>query len=320
MRNSTKQRWLALSLGIVWFVLVGSLQATPPAVEPPNHDQEELTNDTWRHLKIAADHLRSAGRKELAKTILAEAEELRMQQALADKLTELAAVREEVRELQADLGVGEVIVLRMQLVECSLNDQLASGLEIMEQIARRGGLASEKDPANLFRCLDSDDAVKSVLKELKDHGALKILCAPTLATVSGRAASLHTGGLHPIVVPQGTGLPAVEFCEMGTRVDVMPVVHPDGSLRLELRLSVREVDETLPIMIGDKQMAGVRARLIDTALEMKMGQTAVLLAASSSSERQKGETTDDATVLLMTVTAEFGDSVQQAKQSATETR
>lgn len=114
------------------------------------------------------------------------------------------------------------------------------------------------------------------LKALRQNELMKVLAEPKLTTVSGRPASFQSGGEFPILVPQSLGTVSIEFKKFGTQVDFMPLVLGNGNIRLEVRPRVSEVDNTRSVKIGDYTIPGLRVREVDTAVEMKAGQTLAL--------------------------------------------
>jgi pilus assembly protein CpaC len=80
---------------------------------------------------------------------------------------------------------------------------------------------------------------------LRRDDLAKLLAEPTLTTLSGRSASFNVGGEQAVPVPQQNGAVTIEYKEFGTRVDFVPIVLGNGSIRLEVRASVSEIDPTL---------------------------------------------------------------------------
>lgn len=114
------------------------------------------------------------------------------------------------------------------------------------------------------------------LEALRQYNMVKVMANPTLVTVSGRPASFKVGGEFPILVPGGLGTVAVEFKPFGTRVDFVPIVLGNGNLRLEVRPQVSEIDESRGVTINNITVPGLRDRWVDTAVEMRPGQTLAL--------------------------------------------
>lgn len=111
---------------------------------------------------------------------------------------------------------------------------------------------------------------------LRQNDFVKVLAEPTLTTLSGRPAAFNSGGEFPILVPQGLGTVAIEYKQFGTRVDFVPIVLGNGNIRLEVRPQVSEVDSSRGIDIDGVRVPGLRNRWVDTAVEMRAGQTLAL--------------------------------------------
>jgi len=127
-----------------------------------------------------------------------------------------------------------------------------------------------------FGIVDGSNNFTGFLEALRQYNLVKVLANPTLVTVSGRPASFNVGGEFPIIVPEGLGTVAIEFKEFGTRVDFVPIVLGNGNLRLEVRPLVSELDPTRSVTVNDIKVPGLRTRWVDTAVEMKAGQTLAL--------------------------------------------
>ena len=116
----------------------------------------------------------------------------------------------------------------------------------------------------------------SYLEALRRNNLLKVLSEPTLTTVSGRAASFNVGGEFPILVPQSLGTVSIEYRQFGTRVDFVPIVRSNGEIRLEVRPQVSEIDASRSVTVQNSTIPGLRSRWVDTAAEMRAGQTLAL--------------------------------------------
>ncbi|HEY6564789.1 MAG TPA: pilus assembly protein N-terminal domain-containing protein, partial [Pirellulaceae bacterium] len=127
-----------------------------------------------------------------------------------------------------------------------------------------------------FGIVNDQNQFFGFIRALADRQLLKILAEPNLVTVSGRPASFQQGGQIPIPVPQGLGQTSVDFKDFGTRVDFVPIVLGNGNIRLEVRPSVTEIDPTIGTLINGNQVPGLRSRYVDTAVEMRSGQTLAL--------------------------------------------
>jgi pilus assembly protein CpaC len=127
-----------------------------------------------------------------------------------------------------------------------------------------------------FGIINGSDSFFGFVEALRANNLIRILAEPTLTTVSGRPASFNEGGEFPILIPQGLGVVAIEFKQFGTRVDFVPIVLGNGNIRLEVRPQVSEIDASRGVEIDGIVIPGLRSRWVDTAVEMRAGQTLAL--------------------------------------------
>jgi len=124
---------------------------------------------------------------------------------------------------------------------------------------------------------DGNDAFLGLIDALQQNNVGKVLADPSLVTVSGRPASFHVGGEFAYILPGGIGQPpSVVFKDFGTKIDVMPIVLGNGSVRLEIRSEISEIDFTLGTSVAGELVPGLKTSNIDTGVEMKAGQTLAL--------------------------------------------
>ncbi len=179
-----------------------------------------------------------------------------------------------------------------------------------------------------FGVIDGNNAFFGFLEALRQHNLLKVLAEPNLVTVSGRPARFNSGGEFPILIPQSFGTLSIEFREFGTRVDFVPIVLGNGYLRLEVRPEVSEIDPSRSVNLGNVNVPGLRTRWVDTAVEMRAGQTLALAGLIQSREDslnrgiplladlplvgaafRKVDVQENEIELLILVTPEFVDAV-----------
>jgi pilus assembly protein CpaC len=118
-----------------------------------------------------------------------------------------------------------------------------------------------------------DDNFFATLDALQEARVAKVLAEPNLVAVSGRPAQFNVGGEIPVLVPQSLGTTAIEFKPFGTQIDFLPIVLGNGNIRLEVRPRVSEIDESRSVQIDTFNIPGLTVRQVDTAVEMKAGQT-----------------------------------------------
>ena len=111
------------------------------------------------------------------------------------------------------------------------------------------------------------------LEALEQNNVAKLLDQPTLVAQNGRPAEFLSGGEIPIAVAAGLGTNAIEFRPFGTKLDMVPLIHGQGELTLEIRAEVSEVAPELEFGSG---VPGFRVRRVNTGVRMKAGHTLAL--------------------------------------------
>jgi pilus assembly protein CpaC len=127
-----------------------------------------------------------------------------------------------------------------------------------------------------FGIVKDGQAFFGLLEALQQNRVAKILAEPNLVAVSGRPAKFMSGGEIAYLVAQGgVGQTtfSIQFREFGTIVDFVPIVLGNGNIRLEVRPEVSSPDFTLGTMSNGSDVPGFRKRFVETAVEMKAGQT-----------------------------------------------
>ena len=153
--------------------------------------------------------------------------------------------------------------------------QSVGGL-IAETTQNAAAVAGTGASTMTFGIAGSDSSFFGVVDALRQHDLVKILAEPVLTTVSGRPAAFNAGGEFPILIPQGLGTVAIEYKTFGTRVDFVPIVLGNGNIRLEVRPQVSEIDASRGVDINGFTVPGLVNRWVDTAVEMRAGQTLAL--------------------------------------------
>jgi pilus assembly protein CpaC len=138
------------------------------------------------------------------------------------------------------------------------------------------GLGASIEDTVRFGIVGGDSSFFGFVDALRQNDLIKVLAEPQLTTVSGRPASFNSGGEFPIIVPQSLGTVSIEYRQYGTRVDFVPIVLGNGNLRLEVRPQVSEIDASRSVVLNSVSVPGLRTRWVDTAVEMKAGQTLAL--------------------------------------------
>lgn len=127
-----------------------------------------------------------------------------------------------------------------------------------------------------FGVLNGGNPFFGFLSALQQQRIAKILAEPNIVAISGRPAQFNVGGEFPILVPQSLGTASVEFKPYGTQIDFLPIVLGNGNIRLEVRPRISEIDPARSITLNGNNIPALTVRQVDTAVEMKAGQTFAL--------------------------------------------
>ena len=184
-----------------------------------------------------------------------------------------------------DMTVGGVhkVLLHVKVMEVSRTKLRAAGFDW--DLVSSGGFVSQSvsqllpgafpinaDAFSTVRFgITGGDDFRAFIQALRQYDMAKLLSEPTLTTLDGRPASFNVGGQIPIPTQQALGVTTIQWREFGTRIDFVPIVLGNGTLRLEVRPEISQVDSSLRDSVTGT--VGFRSRRADTAVEMKAGQT-----------------------------------------------
>lgn len=174
-------------------------------------------------------------------------------------------------------------VSRTKLRECGIDWSLGFGNDFISSSASGLGgtgavptLASAGSETLKFGIVDNGNQFFGLLRLLRQNNLAKVMADPTVVAIDGRPASFNSGGEFPIIVPAGLGQVAIEFREFGTRLDFVAKVRGDSRIWLEVRPTISEIDPGRSVLINGTSVPGIRSRFVDTAVELKAGQTLAL--------------------------------------------
>ncbi len=124
-----------------------------------------------------------------------------------------------------------------------------------------------------FGILNDDSSFNAFINALERNNVAKLMDQPTLVTQHGRPAEFLSGGEIPISVASGLGTNSIEFRPFGTKLDIVPLIHGQGEMTLEVRAEVSEVANDLS---GTTGVPGFRVRRVNTGVRMRAGHTLAL--------------------------------------------
>ena len=103
----------------------------------------------------------------------------------------------------------------------------------------------------------------------------RVLADPTLVVTTGHPASFHSGGEVPAVSSTDPAS-EVTYRKTGTEMSVLAHSQENGRVRIDIRGSVRELDEAHSITVNGAKVPALKVRQFDTAVEGTIGQPIVL--------------------------------------------
>jgi pilus assembly protein CpaC len=175
-------------------------------------------------------------------------------------------------------------VSRTKLREFGIDWSLGFGNDFVTQSASgligpgstTSALVSAGNESLKFGIVDNGNQFFGLMRLLRQNNLAKVMADPTVVAIDGRPASFNSGGEFPIIVPAGLGQVGIEFREFGTRLDFVAKVRGDSRIWLEVRPTISEIDPGRSVVINGTSVPGLRSRFVDTAVELKAGQTLAL--------------------------------------------
>jgi len=131
------------------------------------------------------------------------------------------------------------------------------------------------------------------IEALQTKGLVEVLAEPNVITESGKEASFLAGGEfpYPVVQPSvsGAGTVSIEFKEYGVRLNFIPTVMPQGTIRLQVAPEVSALDYTNEATISGFTVPGITTRRVNTEVELRDGQSFVLGGLLNNQETESFE-------------------------------
>jgi pilus assembly protein CpaC len=157
-------------------------------------------------------------------------------------------------------------------------------------VGNSGGAAVISNDLNLLAYFPG---LKSgaTLQALETKGLLETLAEPNLLAKNGHEASFLAGGEFPYPVVQGSsggvgGSVTIQFKEYGIRLNFIPTVTAQGTIRLQVAPEVSALDYTHEVTISGFTVPGITNRKVNTEVELKDGQTFILGGLLDNEETQ----------------------------------
>ena len=129
-------------------------------------------------------------------------------------------------------------------------------------------------------------ALQTTLKMLETEGKAQLLSNPKVVVQAQSQANFVVGGEVPYPSANGNGTVTADFKKFGVILNIVPVINPNkkDTIRAELQLEVSNVDFSKTVQVGNTAVPSIVTRQIQTAVEIKSGETLVIGGLKSSSK------------------------------------
>ena len=112
------------------------------------------------------------------------------------------------------------------------------------------------------------------LRALKTEGVAKFLSEPKVVTQTGRPAFIRAGGQQAVLSPSsGINGPGVQLLPVGTELEVLPIVHGNGKIYLEVNPRVSSVNNGRGITTAFGFTPGFNEQQTRSSIMLESGQT-----------------------------------------------
>ncbi|MBX9627168.1 MAG: type II and III secretion system protein, partial [Gemmataceae bacterium] len=112
------------------------------------------------------------------------------------------------------------------------------------------------------------------LRALRSEGLAKLLAEPRVVTQTGRPAFFLAGGRQATLSPaSGINGPGVQYEQVGTQLEVLPIVYGNNQIWLEINPQFRAVNQGLGIVTSFGTVPGFTEQQARCAVMLESGQT-----------------------------------------------
>jgi Flp pilus assembly secretin CpaC len=249
------------------------------------------------HLQQAADHLEAAGLNEEAKKI---------RQMVEGERTPTVVVQLSVVEVP----LSKLDELGITLIKEIPFDQLHPARPVQDRSIGKDSLPAGSTQITCDKMIKENDKYFSSLKAMINDNVAKVITEPMLVAQSGRKASLRLGGQSvPITIKNSITSEELKklnsmlekFKNLGTKIDISPVVVDNDTVRVTLKGVFSELDEKHCAKVAGASLPGVRVHEFSSTCDIKNGYVMVLtgLADQAQAANQAGEEDEVEPVALM---------------------
>jgi pilus assembly protein CpaC len=134
------------------------------------------------------------------------------------------------------------------------------------------------DALNIF-AFRPDLNLAATIRLLQAQSLIEILAEPNLIATSGKEAVFLVGGEFPVPVVQGggnAGAVTIQFREFGIRLNFLPLVTEDSTIKLHVRPEVSALDFANAVTLAGFTIPALSTRRVETDVELAPGQSFVI--------------------------------------------
>lgn len=205
---------------------------------------------------------------------------------LPDKMQEITRMIKEFDE------ASRQVLIEVEIWQLSLTEKFQKGIDwekifpAIKDLDFKGkfplGLASTAVRQEVSVGTVARDRYNAVIQFLSTYGKTDILSRPHLAVVNNEEAKILVGSKEAYItstVSQAesstTTSEAVEFIDVGVKLNVVPTINKDGFITLKIKPEVSSVRETLTTTAGSK-VPIVETAEVETTVKVKDGATILI--------------------------------------------
>jgi pilus assembly protein CpaC len=134
----------------------------------------------------------------------------------------------------------------------------------------------------------------ATIQALETKGVVESLAEPNLLAENGKEASFLAGGKFPYPTVQSLGAGAaaavtIQFQEFGIRLNFIPTITPQGTIRLQLAPEVSSLDFANGLELNGFDIPSIDERRVKTEVELGNGQSFIIGGLLDNTENENLE-------------------------------
>lgn len=131
----------------------------------------------------------------------------------------------------------------------------------------------------------------ATIEALETKNVVESLAEPNLVTENGKEASFLAGGKYPYPTVQAAGVGTgsaitIQFQEFGIRLNFIPTITPQGTIRLQLAPEVSSLDFANGLELSGFDIPSIDERRVKTEVELANGQSFIIGGLLDNTENE----------------------------------